>query len=296
MKWYRSVVACATIATLAIILLATFHLHSITSTSSGAVRRYLCRNCHNSSRYVPSSARETNPTRNLLQKSALNFVTNSLFLAQKSNSSSQTVTLHSDDPQATRAQGIRAPDYCVQSNCLEHLSDSEKYKVNECVRRARTKDHYKGTIGHSDCRFLPKVGRHPVALISAPGSGNTWTRGLLEKATGICTGFIYCDTVMRANGYIGETVKSGKVLVVKTHSVFPKWRRAKNLRAKPGDAHYASAVFILRNPAKSAVAEWNRKSSEIVLGKHNYSIAHQRHTYSIPRKFFGELVLFHCIL
>ena len=30
--------------------------------------------------------------------------------------------------------------------------------------------------------------RSEVALVSYPGSGNTWTRGLLEKATGVCTG------------------------------------------------------------------------------------------------------------
>ena len=30
--------------------------------------------------------------------------------------------------------------------------------------------------------------RSAVPLLSYPGSGNTWTRGLLEKATGRCTG------------------------------------------------------------------------------------------------------------
>ena len=30
--------------------------------------------------------------------------------------------------------------------------------------------------------------RAAVALVSFPGSGNTWVRGLLEQASGICTG------------------------------------------------------------------------------------------------------------
>ena len=34
------------------------------------------------------------------------------------------------------------------------------------------------------------TGRYPIALASFPGSGNTWLRGLLEKATGICTGIV----------------------------------------------------------------------------------------------------------
>ena len=40
------------------------------------------------------------------------------------------------------------------------------------------------------CRFMDGTNRYPVALASLPGSGNTWVRGLLEQATGICTGDI----------------------------------------------------------------------------------------------------------
>lgn len=42
-----------------------------------------------------------------------------------------------------------------------------------------------------ECRFINGSGRSPVGLVSFPGSGNTWVRGLLQKATGICTG--KCD-------------------------------------------------------------------------------------------------------
>ena len=38
------------------------------------------------------------------------------------------------------------------------------------------------------CHFMDGSNRAPVALASFPGSGNTWVRGLLEKATGVCTG------------------------------------------------------------------------------------------------------------
>ena len=36
--------------------------------------------------------------------------------------------------------------------------------------------------------FINGTRRAAVALTSFPGSGNTWVRGLLEKATGVCTG------------------------------------------------------------------------------------------------------------
>ena len=38
------------------------------------------------------------------------------------------------------------------------------------------------------CHFINGSKRAAVALASFPGSGNTWVRGLLEKATGVCTG------------------------------------------------------------------------------------------------------------
>ena len=38
------------------------------------------------------------------------------------------------------------------------------------------------------CHFMDGSRRAAVALASFPGSGNTWVRGLLEKATGVCTG------------------------------------------------------------------------------------------------------------
>ena len=37
-----------------------------------------------------------------------------------------------------------------------------------------------------------------VGLVSTPGSGNTWLRHLLEQATGIFTGSVYCDNSLKA--------------------------------------------------------------------------------------------------
>ena len=44
------------------------------------------------------------------------------------------------------------------------------------------------TTVSTTCRFIDGDRRAPVALASFPGSGNTWVRVLLEKATGVCTG------------------------------------------------------------------------------------------------------------
>ena len=40
-----------------------------------------------------------------------------------------------------------------------------------------------------------------VALVSFPGSGNTWVRGLLQQATGVCTGRCICSVTWTS--YVG---------------------------------------------------------------------------------------------
>ena len=43
------------------------------------------------------------------------------------------------------------------------------------------------------------------------------------------TGAIYCDRALRINGFTGEGVQSGTVLVVKAHSVTPRWITTKKI-------------------------------------------------------------------
>ena len=84
----------------------------------------------------------------------------------------------------------RTSSQCVQPPCLHYLSMAEKKIFNKCQRR---------TVPHKStqsapkcqCRFREGSGMKRVALVSLPGSGNTWLRGLLEKATGLCTGQIF---------------------------------------------------------------------------------------------------------
>ena len=56
-----------------------------------------------------------------------------------------------------------------------------------------------------------------TALFSRPGSGATWVRHLLELATGYETGSVYRDSQALLNGFSGEGIKDGSVLVVKDH-------------------------------------------------------------------------------
>ena len=295
MKCHKGVAVIITLATLLVTILATVHLNMRTNEGficlkcRGSIRGYSFARLNSTTEHSPSQ-RTTFWNRWFGGVSLTEIVKHSKTL-QDFNMTSNGSFLATQNDTAILTPGrnnfIRAPIHCMKQNCREFLSESEKIEMKACEKSVRRKEHFRGPFNASDCRFLPQMGRHPVALVSARGSGNTWTRGLLEMATGICTGFIFCDTVMRAHGYIGETVKSGKVLVVKTHSAVPKWRGGSNRNANPADASYSSAVFILRNPVKSAIAEWNRRSAQEILGKHNTAISHERHTYVVSKRLFG---------
>ena len=79
---------------------------------------------------------------------------------------------------------------CTEPHCMDYLSSFDKTCYDYCTQKPkRSGDKRALELGLSgECRFMRGEGRAPVALVSLPGSGNTWVRGLLEKATGICTG------------------------------------------------------------------------------------------------------------
>ena len=93
-----------------------------------------------------------------------------------------------------------------------------------------------------------------VALSSIPGSGNSWIRQLLESATGIYTGAVYCDTSYVTAGMIGEGMITNSVLVVKMHFA-PTF--VKNY------LHNEKAIYIVRSPFAAILAENNRNVARV---------------------------------
>ncbi|XP_058822804.1 WSCD family member AAEL009094 [Topomyia yanbarensis] len=91
--------------------------------------------------------------------------------------------------------------------------------------------------------------RKLTALVSFPGSGNTWLRYLLQQATGILTGSVYKDYGLLKSGFPAENVANSSVLVIKTHEWGPNaW------------APYGKAILLVRDPKKAILAEFNRQS------------------------------------
>lgn len=175
-----------------------------------------------------------------------------------------------------------ASQLCTSENCLDYLSISERSIVGKCKRDTLKRPGV--TIEKGKCNFLPDGSRKAVALASPEGSGNTWLRGLLEKATGICTGFCCCDTEMRACGFVGEGIMSGKVLVVKTHIAIAQWiGQVKQLQ---WEGSYGSAIILIRNPAKGLIAEWNRRMSIGLKWRQNWKQINDSHTNVISEALF----------
>jgi len=105
-----------------------------------------------------------------------------------------------------------------------------------------------------------QTGAPVVALGSYPGSGNSWVRQLLETATGIYTGAIYCDRSYVRPGMVGEGIQTENVIAIKTcrqsPSILPRTTADK-------------AIYIFKNPFECIAAEWalNHKG-ESKLNKH----------------------------
>ena len=130
----------------------------------------------------------------------------------------------------------------------------------------------------TDMRFID--GSRVVALPSYPGSGSTWTRMALEQATGIYTGSVYCDPELKSRGLLGEKLSSSNVLAVKTHlpdkDLFVPYEEYYDLSKFK---NVTAAIFIIRNPLDSFVAQWNWK--------------HGGHVSYIQPAFFG-MYIFSC--
>ena len=185
-------------------------------------------------------------------------------------------------PATSRALQYK-PQQCSQQYCMEHLSSVEKLVYSKCKKRVP-----RGVDLSCRCQFVNARGRRVVALVSLPGSGNTWVRGLLERVTRVCTGSIYCDKTLRAEGFCGEGLRSGALLVVKTHDSSLQWKGERYKTVKADRPFFDAAIFLIRSPFRAAIAEWNREVSNLFARNQNGS----NHVKYVDKpQFFGEPVV-----
>ena len=106
-------------------------------------------------------------------------------------------------------------------------------------------------------RFAEGGGGPVVALASFHGSGNTWVRHLLEQASGVFTGSIYCDQSLK-RVFPGEQVVGGGVLAVKTHQC-DSTELPLDVQKALGKKSYDKAIVLVRDPFDALISEANRR-------------------------------------
>lgn len=88
-----------------------------------------------------------------------------------------------------------------------------------------------------------------IVLTSVPGSGNFWTRYLIEQMTGVYTGSIYSERLPKTH-MGGGVWSNASVIVVKAHSLL-----------LGDELRYEGAILLLRNPFHAAKAEFSREAT-----------------------------------
>ena len=224
-------------------------------------------NCNQSRRTDIKSSRSTVPCTTAL---SLGCVTNDPF-------SDSTVPVNTSPLQFTNTQPVSCPDRL----CFNFAVTDKKH--NTCWNAGK-KNSPSLDYKHFLCRFINGSGRPPVGLISFPGSGNTWVRGLLEQVTGVCTGSVYCDMGLLEKGFAGESIRNGAVLVVKSHSVLPL-KENETVGVNSRHVHFGGIIFIVRNVFDALEAEMNR---QVYNRHHMTSQSWKSHVFTAGKLRFGE--------
>ena len=206
----------------------------------------------------------------------------------------QTV-LHKQQPSITISQFTKdANKYLHQRPFLKYMNNLSHYQVDDIIRQVKVTNLTSESVKRqfiycaifslvkrrdapSDHVILPRSLQKckrmsfqnsgtpgPVALVSYPGSGNSWARVLLEEATGIYTGSVYCDKHYLFSGMIGEGISTDNVIAIKSHSSVEEMVQYSN-----------KVIYIIRNPLKAIVAEYTRQTAKA------------GHTKELPPEYYG---------
>ena len=107
---------------------------------------------------------------------------------------------------------------------LDHCGLNRYYLCNPATRGAFAKSA--SSSKHCAERTFLNHKSPVTALVSFPGSGNTWLRYLLEQATGIYTGSIYCDHSLKAlfpGEHVGMSPETRTTRLCLLHFLILQW-------------------------------------------------------------------------
>lgn len=113
-------------------------------------------------------------------------------------------------------------------------------------------------------------------LVSYPRSGNSWTRYMIEGASGIFTGSKYKSSMLSRMGFLGEKIsfKQKRTIINKIHN---------HSRKKVPD--YSPVVLLIRNPARSIVSFWSYSHQKRGKKRIHYNISGESYKSTSFSKF-----------
>ena len=140
---------------------------------------------------------------------------------------------------------------------------------------------------HQHCRNMSFQSSGPVvALGSFPGSGNSWVRQLLESATGIYTGALYCDGSYIAAGMIGEGVTTNNVIAIKIHDWPTGSKKLLN---------HDKAIYVVRSPFAAILSEQNRylaRKTKSSGDRHTAEVEQDYPSYGMKPSYSYSFILY----
>ncbi|XP_065348218.1 sialate:O-sulfotransferase 2-like [Cloeon dipterum] len=115
--------------------------------------------------------------------------------------------------------------------------------------------------GHYGVHFVEKKSLPMAALVSFPGSGNTWVRYLMETSSGVFTGSVYTDRQILTRGFYGEVMPPdcGCTSVQKTHGFALAGMVPPTAEQKRAELTLfkGRGVLLLRNPYEAIISYRN---------------------------------------
>ncbi|XP_021940466.1 WSC domain-containing protein 1-like isoform X2 [Zootermopsis nevadensis] len=134
---------------------------------------------------------------------------------------------------------------------------------------------YSEECGRYRIHFARQKSLPMTALVSFPGSGNTWVRYLLETASGIFTGSVYIDRRIISKGFYGEAVPPdcGCTVVQKTHGFALDGLVPAGLAQRTAEMKLfqGRGILLLRNPYEALLSYRN-----FLYGGHTGFAPHSR--------------------
>jgi len=156
-------------------------------------------------------------------------------------------------------------------NGTEHFSTDVARKFLVCHLMPEERNRHVDKVQLNDVcknKAFRKTGKL-IGLASFPGSGNTWSRTLLEQSTGVYTGSIYSDNSLVSAGFEGECIVSRNVIAIKTHATYnPGMKERISIK-------FDGVIYIIRNLYDALISEYSRRMTK-------------SHISALPASSFGE--------